>query len=320
MTTLTRWWSSPPPVVGLEVSATRVTGVVLAGRGADRSVSQYVSEVLPAGAVVPALTADNVTDRVAVARAVQAVLEQLGRPKRVALVVPDGAAKVSFVRFDKVPGRAEDLAQMVRWQVRKSVPFPIESAQIGFMPSLDVDRGGREFVVVVMRRDVVESYESLVRGAGAHPGIVDLASFDLVNLVLASDRRNGQAVTDDWLLVHLTAHASTLGLVRSGQLVFYRSRLGDGQEPLIDLVHQTAMYYQDRLGGHGFGRVILAAASDALAVEGADVRRTLEERLESTVELLDPSKAARMGDRVPSDPEDRVAMTPALGVLLREVA
>jgi type IV pilus assembly protein PilM len=297
-----------------------VTGIALTGRGQDRSVSQYATVPLPAGAVVPTLTADNIVDRVVVGQAVQRVLEELGRPKRVALVVPDGAAKVSFVRFDKVPPRADDLAQMVRWQVRKAVPFPIESAQIGFMPSLDLEGGGREFVVVVMRRDVVESYESLVQGAGAHPGIVDLASFDLVNLVLAADQRGGRVFDADWLLVHLTPHASTLGLVRAGQLVFYRSRVTDGQEPLVDLVHQTAMYYEDRLGGRGFGRVVLAAAAEALAVEGTEVRRTLEERLRSGVEILDASRAVRLGDQVPAGADDRLAMTPALGVLLREVA
>ena len=59
------------------------------------------------------------------AAAVQRVLGAVGVSRgRVALVVPDGAAKVSLVRFEKVPAKAEDLAQLVRWQVRKSVPFP----------------------------------------------------------------------------------------------------------------------------------------------------------------------------------------------------
>jgi hypothetical protein len=80
------------------------------------------------------------------------------------------------------------------------------------------------------------------------------------------------------------------------------------------------MYYEDRLGGRGFGRVVLAAAAEALAVEGTEVRRTLEERLRSTVEILDASKAVRLGDQVPAGADDRLAMTPALGVLLREVA
>jgi Tfp pilus assembly PilM family ATPase len=183
-----------------------------------------------------------------------------------------------------------------------------------------VENGGREFVVVVMRRDVVEGYEALVRDAGAFPGLVDLASFNVVNLVLAADRRDGQAWGGDWLLVHLTPQASTLAIVRRGQLAFYRNRLTDGQESLVDLVHQTSMYYEDRLGGQGFERVVLSATGEALAMEPSDVQSTLEERLRSRVELVDPRRAVRLGDRVSVTQDELVTMAAPLGVVLREAA
>ena len=36
------------------------------------------------------------------------------------LVIPDTAAKISLIRFDTVPPNSADLAELVRWQVRKS--------------------------------------------------------------------------------------------------------------------------------------------------------------------------------------------------------
>ena len=90
-------------------------------------------------------------DRSAVSAAVRAVLAEVGSPKRVGLVVPDSAAKVSMVKFETVPARAEDLAQMVRWQVRKAVPFPIEHAQVAYAPGSAANGPGREFVVVVLK-------------------------------------------------------------------------------------------------------------------------------------------------------------------------
>jgi type IV pilus assembly protein PilM len=315
-----RWWSSPPPSVALEIGPSRVTAVALRRGAGAGSVTALATEPVPPGAVVPSLTAENILDRPRVAEAVRRVLHGAGGPRRVALVVPDSAAKVSVVRFDKVPARHDDLEQMVRWQVRKAVPFPIEAAQVGFAPSTDVEGGGREFVVVVFRRDVVESYEGLVQGAGSAPGLVDLASFNLVNLVLAGDQRTGRAAGQDWLLVHLTPQASTLALVRTGQLVFYRNRLTDGQEGLIDLVHQTAMYYEDRLGGRGFDRVVLAATAEALAAEPSDVRQTLQERLRSRVEAIDPRTAVVLSDRLGVAEDDLVFMAAPLGILLREAA
>jgi type IV pilus assembly protein PilM len=320
VTALARWWTSPPPSVGLEIAATRVTAVSI-GRGGDPAVGAYATEALPPGAVVPSLTADNVVDRDTVAAAVGRVLQQAGNPRRVAMVVPDTAAKVSMVHFDRVPARPEELSQMIRWQVRKAVPFPIEGAQVAYAPSGPPEgTGGREFLVVVMRREVVEGYEAAVQAAGAYPGLVDLASFNVVNLVLAADRKSGGPGQHDWLLVHLTPQASTIAIVRTGDLVFYRNRLTDGQEALVELAHQTAMYYEDRLGGSGFDRVVLSASADALAMEAADVRQTLEERVRARVELVDPRAAARLTDRISVPQDDLVAMAAPLGVLLREAA
>ena len=64
------------------------------------------------------------------------MLERVGRPRRIGLIVPDPIAKVSLVRFEKVPARAQDLDQLIRWQVRKAAPFAIEDAQVSYVPSV----------------------------------------------------------------------------------------------------------------------------------------------------------------------------------------
>ena len=61
------------------------------------------TEPLPPGALVPSLTAANTHDRTAVVGALGRVLELIGRPRRIGLVVPDVVAKVSLVRFEQVP-------------------------------------------------------------------------------------------------------------------------------------------------------------------------------------------------------------------------
>ena len=124
------------------------------------AVTAQATERLPDGLVAPSLTTPNLTDKAAVAAAVQRVLRAVGVSRgRVAVVVPDGAAKVSVVRFEKVPAKAEDLAQLVRWQVRKSVPFPIEQSQVSWTPGV-TDAGGTDYVVTVARQDIVQDYEA----------------------------------------------------------------------------------------------------------------------------------------------------------------
>jgi len=168
-----------------------------------------------------------------------------------------------------------------------------------------------------MRQDIVEEYEAICAAAGAHAGLVDLASFNLVNLVLLSDLAPALTAAGDWLLVHVTPEYSTLAIVRGDRLVFYRNRLADAEGHLADLVHQTAMYYEDRLGGTGFSRVIVAAGEPDHA-EVRDLRIALEGRLRSPVETLDLRRTATLTDRIDAAPDLLAALSAPVGLVLRE--
>src|SRR6266540_4914081 len=249
---------SPPPDVGLSIEASHIAAARLAWRGATPTVASHTSEPLAAGVVTPALAASNIADMPAVSRAIQQAVSWLGtRTRRVALVLPDTVAKVSLVRFDKVPSRQSDLQELVRWQIRKSAPFPLEQAIVSFTPGMRPAEGGQEFVVAVARRDVIEQYEQACTQAGVHAGLIDLATFSVINGVLASRT----APSGDWLLVHVAAAYTTLAVVRNDAVIFFRNRTEeDAESTLVDLMHQTAMYYEDRLQGGGFTRVLIAGA------------------------------------------------------------
>ncbi len=317
MSPLPRWLSSRPPAAALEISARRVTLAVVADQGGSRVLSGYAHEALPEGAVEPALNSPNVHDAAALSAAIKSALDRVApRPKRIALVLPDIVGKLSLLRFEKIPPKPQDLEQLIRWQVRKAAPFKIEDAQVAWVPGMNLPEGGREYIVVVARRDIVESYERACETAGAYPGIVDLASVNLINAVIVT--QGATAPSTDWLLVHVGAEYSTLAVVRGTDVIFFRTRPSEQDENLADLVHQTAMYHEDRLGGGGFARVVLAGAS----VRGADVaerlRRQLEERVSTRVEALDFRGAVALRDRIAAAPELLDSLAPAIGVILRE--
>lgn len=307
-------FGSAPPPVGVEIAAGRVTAVSLGGQRGAWTITAHATERLADGVIVPALNAPNVHDRAAAAAAVRSVLERIGgRPRRVALVIPDTAAKVSILRFEQVPERSEDLDQLVHWQVRKAAPFKPEDAQISWVAGAPLTDGGREFIVTLARRDVVQSYEAVCADAGATAGIVDLSTFNLINTLLAP----GTPPPGDVLLVHATAEYSTLAILRGGHLIFFRTRPHEAEGDLADLVHQTAMYHEDRLGGGGFARAWLfgyGAGGDG----GEYARRSIESRLGTRVDLLDFRSAATLRDRIGAGPELLETLAPAIGVLLRE--
>ena len=257
------WLSTPGPTAAVEIAPGRVTAVALGRARARLTVLGYARAALPPGAVAPGVAAVNLPDRDAVAAAVRDVLAGLPRrPARVGLVIPDAAAKVSLMRFSTTPGRAADLLRLMRWQLQGSVPFRPDDAQVAYAAGLPLRDGGREYVVVAARREIVREYEQPCIAAGVRPGLVCLAAFGLANGVLAGP---SPPPGGDWLLVHAAAGHNSVGVFRGEHLVCFRNRPGDGAGDLLDLVHQTVMYYEDRLAGRGLDVVRVAASG----VQGA---------------------------------------------------
>jgi Tfp pilus assembly PilM family ATPase len=311
------------PGAAVELTARYVSAASIDIRGGEAVVSAHAAEALPAGTLVPSLTAPNIQNRQALVSALGRVFEQIGRPRRVGLVVPDVVAKVSLVRFEQVPARPADLEQLVRWQVRKAAPFPIEEAQVSFVPGSKLSAadgsGGQEFVVSLARRATIEDYEAVCADAGAHAGIVDLATFNVVNAVLAATPAMGTAQAD-WLVVNVAPEDASIAIMRGPHPIFFRNRTADHEGNLGDLFHQARMYYEDRLGGGGFARVFLTGAAGAGARHAADVeqiRRTLHDRLKTPIETIDPRAAAGLTDRIAAGPALLEALTPLVGLLLR---
>jgi len=313
----------------VEIASDRVTAVSLERQGSGWIIGGHGTERLAPGVVTPALNALNVHDGRALSAAVRSAFDKLGsRPRRVALVIPDTAAKLSLLRFDKVPPSAADLDQLIHWQMRKAAPFKHEDGQLSWAPGAPLPGGGREYLVTLARRDIVESYMQACSEAGADAGVVDIASLNLINAAIAA----GTDASADWLVVNVAPDYVTLAIVRNKDLIFFRTRPSTGPErpelvegrqleqegDLADVVHQTAMYYEDRLGGGRFGRVLLSGAAARGAEIGERLRRGLEERIGAKVEALDFRAIAAMRDRINAGVDVLDTLAPAVGVVLRE--
>ena len=311
MSLLANWLASPPLDAAIEIAPEAVSIAVLGGRGQNAFVQGYAVEPMPVGAVTPSLTATNMPDRDVVVRALRSACESVGvRPRRVALVVPDLIGKVSLVKFDRTPTRRDDLDQLIRWQVKKSTPFPIEDACVTY--SAGAQSTGNEFLVVAARRETVREYEGVCEEIGIEAGLVDLATIGVVNLFLSA----GPAASGDWLIVHMRPEYTSIVILRREDVIFFRNRAEGDEEALQDVVHQTAMYYQDRLGGKGFSRVLLGGLGKAPgAVDMA--RRDLEEHMGTVVEPIDPTRGASLTDRIQATPELMATLSPLVGMLLR---
>ena len=147
--------------------------------------------------------------------------------------------------------------------------------------------------------------------AGIYAGLVDLSTLCVVNLYLSAST----APAGDWFVVHMRPDYTSIAIMRGGHMIFFRNRAEGEEEGLADVVHQSTMYYQDRLEGRGFERVLVGGVGRTSgAIDAA--RRELEAHLSTVVEPIDPTRIATLSARIDTSP-GVMGLAPLVGMLLR---
>src|SRR6202042_970851 len=93
------------------------------------------------------------------------------RLRDVTVVVPDSAARVLFVDFDQLPAKAAEALPVVRFRLKKLLPFDADDAMVSYQV-MSSDKNSIKLLAVAMPKAVLEENESLVLSAGYLPGAV----------------------------------------------------------------------------------------------------------------------------------------------------
>lgn len=139
----------PHPATVLEIAATHVAA---ARWGHATHLSGFAAESLPDGAIVPSATQQNILDQDAVRTAIRGVLSRVPvHGEEVALLVPDAVIRVFILPFETFPRQADDARPLLRWRLKKSLPFDAEEAAISWMRQSGRE-GKIEIVAAVARQ------------------------------------------------------------------------------------------------------------------------------------------------------------------------
>ncbi len=174
---------------------------------------------LPDGAVVPSLKPGNLADRVAVIAALRRVLEGVGaranaRNADLALVIPDAAVRVLLLDFDALPTKLSEALPIVRFRLKKLLPFDADEAMVSFQ-IMSTSRSMIRVLAVAVPRDVLAEYETVVREAGFEPGAVLPST---LAALAALDEGEGAS-----LVVNAHRTGVTTAIVRAGIVLLHRS-------------------------------------------------------------------------------------------------
>jgi type IV pilus assembly protein PilM len=150
----------PPPAMAFEVSE---AGIAAARIGARAELDFYP---LKAGTLAVSPLKENVLDPDEFTMAVRAVANSQTSRKRkdVALILPDFCTRMAVIDFDSFPSDPKEQASLVRFRVRRSVPFDVDSAAMSYFAQPAA--GKKVDVVVVMAPlEIVARYEAPFRSA-----------------------------------------------------------------------------------------------------------------------------------------------------------
>ncbi|MGB0034232.1 MAG: pilus assembly protein PilM [Candidatus Acidiferrales bacterium] len=242
---LERWLNAMPhPSLVVEIGATHVAA---AHWGASHgSLEAFASEPLPFGAVVPSPVETNIAQPDAVRSALRRVFNRVpARTPGLALLIPDQVVRVFILPFETLPRRADESLPLLRWRLKKSVPFDMDETVVSWMRQSGRE-GNLEVVTAVARQRIVREYEEAVSGAGANSGVV--LSSTLATLPLLEDR-------GATLLIRMSGKALTTVIVHGSNLCVYRSTDMSADAALLepqavlDEIFPAIAYYQDTWGG-----------------------------------------------------------------------
>ena len=263
--------NTPKPKLACEIAADRV----LAGRLTDSggALEACAARELAPGSVVPDLVENNLRQRDAVRAGIEAALGSVaGRSKDVIAIVPDAAVRVMLVEFDTLPSDTEEALGVVRFRLKKSLPFDVDKAKVSYHAQKFSD--GVRVVAAVALANVVEDYEAAFRDAGFNPGVI------LPSMLAALGSADAKRPT---LVVKVDAHTTSIAILNEDQLQLFRTLENPRGvtitgEQLAEEVYPSVVFFQDTYHLN-IGRIYVAGlpesggASPALAAQtGAEVQ------------------------------------------------
>jgi type IV pilus assembly protein PilM len=279
-----RWLNAMPhPPLVIEIAASHAAA---ARWGHNRgNLESYAVEPVGEGAIVASPVDANIVKPDAVRSALRRVLSRVpARGSDVALLIPDPVVRVFILPFEFFPRRADEALPLLRWRLKKSVPFDVDETVVSWMRQAGRE-GNLEILTAVARQRIVREYEEIVESLDARVGVV--LSSTLSTLPLLEER-------GATLFVRMCARTLTTVIVQAGNLRVYRStempaeaNLLDPQAMLDEIFPATA-YYQDTWGGM-IDRVRLAG----LGMREEIFRRALIAELKVPVASLGESEGAR---------------------------
>ena len=316
-----RWLVDPePPGLGLDLRTGELALARLSRKRGAEKLDACLTAPIASGVVIFSMLEPNVIDENELQKVIESALAQAGATaaRRIALTLPDHVSRISVVELPDAPGSQTELEELLKFRLKKSLPFDIESARIAYeqLPSSEP-----AFLTGVMHESVVSQYEELFFNMGFRVGLIKPVTVSLLGLLSPIAYRE-LAPGDDFFFVNVERDYFTVSLVRDREIPVLVRTLGlrstdsaaaiYGEEDLLQEVIPTAIYYREKLQGSTLARIYYRSLRPDLT----HLREILEGQFEAPSEPFHLEKAVTISNDLQIDTSLTDAVGAAAGAAL----
>ena len=228
----------PHPALAVEISPAQIAAVRWSRAGL---IEGLAVEPLPPGALVASPVETNFFDVPAIRTALTNACSKLQvKDEAVTLLLPDPVIRVFVQHFDDFPRVHREALPMLRWKLRKSIPFEIGDAVLSY--NRQTGRKAVDVVTVLARQRIVREYEQLAESAGMYPGIILSSSLAALTLLDAQKPTLFARVSNSTLTT-VIVHKDMLCGYRCTELSVSVAELTS--KMFLDEIYPMAAYFQD---------------------------------------------------------------------------
>jgi len=239
---ISRLVKDPPPSHIFELSE---AGIAFAQRGNGRSGDPGFAPFEP-GTLIVSPVEDNIhkADAATVVLKYIAPLDSSRKRRRAALILPDYAARVSVLDFDSFPSSPEEQLSLIRFRLKKTLPFDIDSAAVSYFAQPAEKGATIEVVAVIVALEIIARYEALFRGMNFHAGEVTTSALAALHLCPPATRAGAVHV-----IAKLSANTLSVMVLRGEILKLFRCVALEEvtEEQVLAVLHPTLSYVEDEL-------------------------------------------------------------------------
>ncbi|MGH9661456.1 MAG: hypothetical protein ACRD96_23115 [Bryobacteraceae bacterium] len=203
---IARLLKDPPPALAFELSEAGIASAPTA-----RPEEMGFRALAPDTISVSPLR-DNVLRPDELASAVRASAPAAGKRRTAAVILPDNCTRVAVVDFDSFPTDPKEQLSLVRFRLKKSVPYDVEAAAVSYWAQAPVAKRV-DVVAAVAPVEIVARYEAPFRAAGLEPGLVVPSALAMLRLIPAGELA---------VVAKLSGRVLTLMVVETGTLKLFR--------------------------------------------------------------------------------------------------